>query len=115
MSDPAADPGSDSPAHHLLPLPSLSSKLHLSPYNHPTPTSISTPPPLPPRSRIDPSMKQKDPPLPLNRLGVRGLVRWGKENWADVGWFLGKKGWDIGWSLVKYGIWGPPRPSWGIE
>lgn len=114
MTDSA--PIQDSPTGHLLPLPSLSSQLHLSPYTHPTPSSSLTPPPLPPRSRINPSMKQKDPPpLILNKIGVRGLVQWGKENWADVGWFLGKKGWDVGWSLVKYGIWGPPRPSWGIE
>jgi len=60
-------------------------------------------------------MVQKEPPLPLSRLGVKGLINWARGNWFDVGKFLGAKGWDIGWSLIKYGVWGPPRPSWGIE
>jgi hypothetical protein len=100
---------------HLLPLPSLSSSVNLSPYTHPTPTSASTPPPLPARSRMDPAILQNPAPLSLTRLGPRGLIDWAKGNWMGVGKFLGIKGWDIGWSLIKYGVWGPPRPSWGIE
>jgi hypothetical protein len=46
---------------------------------------------------------------------AKGLVRWVYDNWYDFGWMLGKKGFDIGWSLVKYGVKGGPKKSWGIE
>jgi hypothetical protein len=46
---------------------------------------------------------------------ARGLLRWIYLNWYDFGWMIGKKGFDIGWSLLKYGVKGGPKKSWGIE
>lgn len=46
---------------------------------------------------------------------AKGLIRWVYDNWYDFGWMLGKKGFDIGWSMVKYGVKGGPKKSWGIE
>lgn len=46
---------------------------------------------------------------------ARGLIRWVYDNWYDFGWMIGKKGFDIGWSLLKYGVKGGPKKSWGIE
>lgn len=46
---------------------------------------------------------------------ARGLLRWVYDNWYDFGWMIGKKGFDIGWSLIKFGVKGGPKKSWGIE
>lgn len=46
---------------------------------------------------------------------ARGLIRWVYDNWYALGWMLGKKGFDIGWSVLKYGVAGGPKPSWGLE
>lgn len=46
---------------------------------------------------------------------AKGLIRWVYDNWYALGWMLGKKGFDIGWSVLKYGVAGGPKPSWGLE
>ncbi|KAJ9092303.1 hypothetical protein QFC19_008737 [Naganishia cerealis] len=46
---------------------------------------------------------------------AQGLLRWVYDNWYDFGWMIGRKSFDIGWSLLKYGVQGGPKKSWGIE
>ncbi|KAJ9125656.1 hypothetical protein QFC22_000618 [Naganishia vaughanmartiniae] len=46
---------------------------------------------------------------------ARGLIRWVYDNWYDFGWMIGRKSFDIGWSLLKFGVKGGPKKSWGIE
>ncbi|KAJ9109318.1 hypothetical protein QFC21_000647 [Naganishia friedmannii] len=46
---------------------------------------------------------------------ARGLIRWVYDNWYDFGWMIGRKSFDIGWSLLKFGVTGGPKKSWGIE
>ncbi len=124
----------ESPTLPILSPPSLFKSLtpsHLLPYTYPTsnPTNAdtdtttttttknnnnnnnnnnSTPLPLPSSSRVDPSITQRLPPQ-------GGILGWGSKNWLGFVWFLASKGVDVVGDLVKYGLWGPPKKSWGIE
>lgn len=98
-----------SPETPSSPLPPIASDL-LIPYTVTSPLTSS--PKLPPLSRIDPSVVQREAPLTFL---TGNLLEWGRRNWWDLGWFLGRKGFDIGWGIVKYGLLGPPKKSWGIE
>lgn len=99
---------SSSPETHKSRLPTIASDLLL-PYAVDFPLTSS--PRLPPLSRVDPSLIQREAPLTL----TSGLFAWGRKNWWDFGWFLGRKGFDLTWSITKYAIYGPPKKSWGIE
>jgi hypothetical protein len=79
---------------------------HLAPYSSTSPLSRRSA--LPSSSRVDPATVQRQAP-------VGGILGWGGRNWLSFVWFLGAKGFDIAGDLVKYGLFGPPKPSWGIE
>jgi hypothetical protein len=77
--------------------------------NYTTSHPLRSPSPLPPSSRVDPSLTQRLPPQASNPLF------WTIPTWFAFLQFLLAKGWHIIWSLISHFIWGPARKSWGYR
>ncbi len=101
---PAARPNSN--MAHPQAMPRTITPDHLLPYSSTSPLKRRLA--LPQSSRVDPAMVQRDAP-------TGGILGWGSKNWLSFVWFLGAKGFDIAGAMVRYGLFGAPRPSWGIE
>ncbi|KAK8846560.1 hypothetical protein IAR55_005646 [Kwoniella newhampshirensis] len=71
---------------------------------------LRSPSPLPPSSRVDPTIRQRLPP-PTSA----SPLLWTLPTWWLFLRFLVTKGWHIVWALICHFLVGPKRKSWGYR
>jgi len=71
---------------------------------------LRSPSPLPPSSRVDPNLPQRQAPPTSS-----SPLLWTIPTWFAFLRFALAKGLHIIWSLISHFLWGPARQSWGYR